>query len=999
TDPALLQGYQRAIAMLHPTPYTPDATHPPLAKMAAHQQAAAVTGQQYTPTDIYVTFNDRVNEAGIFQPACNNCGDCVSGCNYGAKNTVLMNYIPDAVNFGAEVFTECAVHHVQARAGGPGWAVYFDADAGRRRYRRTPRQYVTADIVVLAAGTIGSTEILLRSREAGLTTSDRLGEKFTGNADMLGFAYDADVPVHGVGEGRHRPPFEPPVGPCITSMIDLRNRVGVKDSLVIQEGVMPGALTPIMPLTFLAANAVEGNNFGRPIWTRLRRAARQLFSLVQGVRRGPIDRTQTYLVMGTDDDDGKLVLHGDEAHIEWPNIGCRPIFQRNNCDLENTATAIGATYLPNPAWQLLRKELVTVHPLGGCAMADDAAFGVVDHVGTVYSGTRGTEVHKGLHVADGAVIPRPVGINPSLTISAVAERTVALIAQANGWAIDWSVKAAMTPTNEQPKPGLHFTEHMSGSIDHGNGTRSHVEFTVTISTDDLETFVCDPAAPAEIDGTVTAPALSKSPLQVTSGTFHLLVDDPDLFDTKEMRYSMALRSVEGKTFRLEGHKIVHHDATFDMWADTTTLFTTVSEGADPGGAVVGTGVLRITFVDFMRLLRTMKVTGVEHETDRLAYLARFGRMFAGNLFHIYGGVFDERNEFAPKPKYRPTRTLRTPEPELLEIPTSDGVHVRLTRYNGGTKGPVIMAPGFGVSTLSFSTDTVETNLPEYLVANGYDAYLFDYRASPKLPSASTSFTLDDVATRDWPAAIAAVRERSGADTVQPLVHCLGSATFLMGTLSGAIDKNHVKSAICSQLTAHPRTNIENHVKSLIRLGNVLEDLGIHSLTTDVKAKAVDELLDVALHANPIPEDEKCHQPSCRRIFAFFGPSYKHSQLNDATHREIPQMFGVSSVKAFQHIGRMVNAGLIVDHNGGDVYWQPQHLDRLAFPIMFLAGEDNKEFFPETSKITYDLLCEANPANLYSRKEIPGYAHMDCFVGRNAATDVFPYLLAHLEETQ
>src|SRR5581483_1455272 len=150
---------------------------------------------------------------------------------------------------------------------------------------------------------------------------------------------------------------------------------------------------------------------------------------------------------------------------------------------------------------------------------------------------------------------------------------------------------------------------------------------------------------------------------------------------------------------------------------------------------------------------------------------------------------------------------------------------------------------------------------------------------------------------------------SGAQSVQPLVHCLGSMSFLMAMLSGAIEQAHVRSAICSQLTTHPRTNIENHIKSLIRLGNLLED-------------------------------EKCHQPSCRRIYAFFGPSYKHSQLNDATHREIPRMFGTSSVKAFQHIGKIVDAGQIVDHNGADTYLRPENLARLAFPIMFLAGEDN-----------------------------------------------------------
>jgi cholesterol oxidase len=240
---------------------------------------------------------------------------------------------------------------------------------------------------------------------------------------------------------------------------------------------------------------------------------------------------------------------------------------------------------------------------------------------------------------------------------------------------------------------------------------------------------------------------------------------------------------------------------------------------------------------------------------------------------------------------------------------------------------------------------------------------------------------------------------SGATSVQPLVHCIGSMTFLMGMLSGAIERSHVRSAICSQLTTHPRTNIENRLKSLIKLGNVFEAVGIDTLNTNVKAKLIDELLDVVLHANPIPEDEKCHQPSCRRIYAFFGPSYKHSLLNDATHREIPQMFGVSSVRAFEHVGKIVSAGKIVDRNGADTYLRPENLGRLAFPTLFLAGAENQEFYPETSKITYDLLRDANAPDLYTRTVIPGYAHMDCFVGKDAVHDVYPSLLAHLEETQ
>ena len=421
----------------------------------------------------------------------------------------------------------------------------------------------------------------------------------------------------------------------------------------------------------------------------------------------------------------------------------------------------------------------------------------------------GTAVHDGLYVADGSVIPTPVGINPSLVISAVAERTAALIAADRGWTVDWGPGPVTPPSAAVPlaRAGLEFTERMAGSIDLGKGHRSDVEFVVTISTDNLDALLQDAASPGRIRGTVTAPALSSTPLRVTSGTFQLLADDPTLFETKQMRYSMELSSIEGGSWRLEGYKVIHHDATFDLWADTTTLFTTISEGAGPGGAVVGTGTLIITLADFVRLLRTMKVTGIEHDTERLEYLGRFGREFAGNLFRIYGGVFAESSVFDKVPSSRSKRALRTPTPEVFDVRTNDNVHVRLTRYQGGTKGPVIMAPGFGVSTLSFSTDTVETNLPEYLVEHGYDAWLFDYRASPVLPSAKTRFSLDDVAQRDWPAAIDKVLEVSGKTSVQPLVHCIGSMTFLMGMLSG---RHRVRPRAIGHLLAADHAPADQH---------------------------------------------------------------------------------------------------------------------------------------------------------------------------------------------
>lgn len=94
------------------------------------------------------------------------------------------------------------------------------------------------------------------------------------------------------------------------------------------------------------------------------------------------------------------------------------------------------------------------------------------------------------------------------------------------------------------------------------------------------------------------------------------------------------------------------------------------------------------------------------------------------------------------------RPLRLPEPEVHDVLTDDGTSVRLTRYHAGDKGPVLVVPGFGTSTLSFTIGTVEENFPEYLAERGYDIWLFDYRASPALASAGTPFTIDEIALRD-----------------------------------------------------------------------------------------------------------------------------------------------------------------------------------------------------------------------------------------------------------
>src|SRR3954447_4126690 len=219
---AVHEGIERARAMLRPSPVPLPADPPPtgLAKLGVFRQAAERTGRgaEFSRPPINVAFTSGPNAAGVHQDECTHCGDCVSGCNVGAKTTTLMTYLPDAWHHGADIFTEVSVRSLERR--GEQWLIHLEPlGVGRERFDG-PDPFITADLVVLGAGSLGSTEILLRSARDGLAVSSRVGQRFTGNGDVLGFSYDGTEEVDGVGWGDRRRPER--VSPTIAGLVDLR---------------------------------------------------------------------------------------------------------------------------------------------------------------------------------------------------------------------------------------------------------------------------------------------------------------------------------------------------------------------------------------------------------------------------------------------------------------------------------------------------------------------------------------------------------------------------------------------------------------------------------------------------------------------------------------------------------------------------------------------------------------------------------------------------------
>src|SRR5262249_36911523 len=161
---------------------------------------------------------------------------------------------------------------------------------------------------------------------------------------------------------------------------------------------------------------------------------------------------------------------------------------------------------------------------------------------------------------DGSVIPTPVGVNPLLTISAVAERAMALLAQDRGWKIDYTLPSKSRPTAPL-KAGAEFTETMKGffpspdetatpplqppasyqqGFNQGQAANSPLQFTLTIVSEDVDDMVTNPAHQAAMVGTVTAPTLSPQALTITEGIFNLFTVDANNVDTHNMRYRMKM---------------------------------------------------------------------------------------------------------------------------------------------------------------------------------------------------------------------------------------------------------------------------------------------------------------------------------------------------------------------------------------------------------------------------------------------------------------------------
>jgi cholesterol oxidase len=421
-DAAALAPHYRAVeAKLAPTPYPDVEPFGSTAKTRAFRSAAEQVGLTEHPPKLAVQFEDDDGTIGTRLPfgrpddnlhraqrfTCDMLGECDLGCRLGAKHSLDLTYLSE-IRAPSEIRTRAEV--IAFRPVDIGFEIeYLDH---HREDPKTPptRTTVTAGTLVLAAGTLGTALLMLRNRLALPGVSPHLGRQFCGNGDYLAFAAGCKPVANGATQ-----PIDASRGPVITASARARDwdEGGDGPGFHIQDGGFPewaswlaqlaGVRRDIARVRVQAQSIVRGRLRGDPEDN----LSTELSGLIDdgGVNLLPI------LSLGRDIPAGRLHLRNRRIDVEWRKDQSAALYERTETASRRLAAALGGRYV-DPLRVL---QPITVHPLGGCAMSGDHRTGVVDEYGMVHGVPH-------LSIADGSILPGPVGINPALTIAALADR-------------------------------------------------------------------------------------------------------------------------------------------------------------------------------------------------------------------------------------------------------------------------------------------------------------------------------------------------------------------------------------------------------------------------------------------------------------------------------------------------------------------------------------------------------------------------------------------------
>ncbi|KAI1438703.1 glucose-methanol-choline oxidoreductase [Xylaria sp. CBS 124048] len=1096
----LKKYYARAAEVLEPEEYPEDWPKLPKLELLRRQADYLNMSEKFSRVKQTTRFHNGANSCGVEMSASASTGQDATGLNDGSKTTTLVTYLADAWNWGTDMFCESEVRYITEAPDGQGYIVYFAWHGGNRGHFKAnlhnDLMWVHAkEAVFLGAGAIGTTEILLRSKQMGLKMSDRVGQNMSGNGDMLAFGYNTNHEVNAMGK-KFPSPYHP-IGPCITGIID--NRKGHEnplDGYVIEEGTIPGALVPFMQaLLELMPGRIETT--GESLVEHVKENLARVGSLFLGpyLRQGALEKTQVYLIMSHDSNQAYLTLKEDKPVLEFIGVGRSEHVKYLNRVLEKATRAVGGTFVQNPFYSLMGQQQITVHPIGGACMADSGSMGVTNHAGEIFKGD-GKDTYHGLIVTDGAVIPASLGANPFATITALAERSLELYAQREGLHIStqkngildlfgspryakhggrtsrlelerlkleeqeeeqgiYHAHKSIASARRMNDGGFSFTEVMSGHIHRlhrdDSSYRDNIDdyelaartarslcetarFFLSVKAFDTRSIVHDPKHSANLTGTFSCPTLEGSPFMVRRGSFNLFLVDTKAPGTRNLTYDFDMYGTNEQRLHFHGYKVVDSSVALSpvqFWKSTSTLYVTITERPDgvmeqsnadlrvdeycPTGRVVARGIMQIQPQDFLSEVLTLTPTG-STIFDKVKSAANFMTFFTRKSLSLFLAPFT--------PLQYPSQTYsgfvnQTPWSDSFQIRARDGVITRLymwepTNTSVPTKN-LFMIPGASVDHRIFALPTIRLNAVNYFQRAGYRVFVTVHRIGALMVAQNKWTTFD---TRlDILACLEYIRKEyptyAGPDYNEPesiytVAHCMGSVAFSTGLLDGTIPASWIKGVTCSQVFMNPIWNSMNMIKILAlpipadRLYRFFAG-DWFSCSTGEDDSYLQKALNELLRFMPDERKEICNNASCHRISLVFARCWNHHNLNEATHRQIDRFFGGVNMTLLHLLMKQGFEGRVMSN--GPLYEcldTPENIRKLRdIPFLLFVGGDNAVLSPESTERTYEVLTDAfstrdDDGIQYRRRVVPNYGHLDCWMGRNAWKDVYPFVLEEID---
>lgn len=342
--------------------------------------------------------------------------------------------------------------------------------------------------------------------------------------------------------------------------------------------------------------------------------------------------------------------------------------------------------------------------------------------------------------------------------------------------------------------------------------------------------------------------------------------------------------------------------------------------------------------------------------------------------------------------------MSAPAERVVEFTAGDGVRCNLINVHGQrapSKPPVLLVHGAGVRANIFRAPSGR-NLVEVLVDEGWDVWLENWRASIDIPH--NRWTLDQAALYDHPRAVRTVCQETGSDELKAVIHCQGSTSFMMSALAGLVPQ--VSTIVSNAVSVHPKVprlaklKLRSMVPLTARVLGYLNPQWGRTGAPWLVPRLVDGWIRLSHH--------ECDNGVCKWSSYTYGVGkptlWRHENLNASTHDWLSDEFADVPLTFFSQIVRCVDAGHLLtveDHPElpRDFAAQPPQTDAR---IVFLAGADNQCFTPDSQRASHAWYAGHAPQRT-ALHVFDGYGHLDIFMGQNAAQDIFPTIVAELEE--